>query len=103
MAIFIGIGQIGVIISSMQLCTYKKQPFSGAIAGVYTLSGGFGILIITKVGGYLSDLWIGFAFLILATFNIILFFSTLSLSGKLQNSWNFIKFKGTPGEITLVD
>ncbi|ODV64145.1 MFS transporter, partial [Ascoidea rubescens DSM 1968] len=69
---FIGISHIGNIIGSMSLCTDKQRTFSGAISGVYTFCGGIGILIISKLGGYLSDHWIGSSFLILSVFNLLM-------------------------------
>lgn len=61
-----GIAQIGTIIASISLCTDRKRRASGAIAGVYTFSGGVGILILSKLGGWLSDYWMGAPFLVLA-------------------------------------
>ncbi|KAF5102691.1 hypothetical protein D0Z03_000366 [Geotrichum reessii] len=61
-----GVAQIGTIIASISLCTDRKRRSSGAIAGVYTFSGGVGILILSKLGGWLSDFWMGAPFLILA-------------------------------------
>lgn len=73
-----GVAQIGTIISSMSLCTDRKRDASGAIAGVYSLCGGIGILLLSKLGGWLSDKWPGAPFLILASFYMCLILLTLS-------------------------
>ncbi|KAH3667066.1 hypothetical protein WICMUC_005413 [Wickerhamomyces mucosus] len=70
--IFIGTAQIGLIITSMSLATDKDRRYNGAISGVYGLFGGLGILIISKLGGYLSDFWQGSVFFILGLFNVVL-------------------------------
>lgn len=75
---FMGIAQIGTIIASMSLCTDTKRNSSGAIAGVYSFCGGIGILILSKLGGWLSDIWAGSPFIILAVFYVALIVMTLS-------------------------
>ncbi|KAK6205389.1 major facilitator superfamily domain-containing protein [Scheffersomyces amazonensis] len=74
MVSLIGISQIGIIITSMSLLsTSSEDPnHMGSLSGLYSLSGGLGILIITKLGGMLSDSWILAPFFILGTFNLIL-------------------------------
>lgn len=77
---FIGVGQIGVIITSMSYCTDVRAEIRGSIAGVYSLFGGAGILILTKVGFALSDEWAHAGFFVLGAFDLVLlsiiFFST---------------------------
>lgn len=54
--------------------------YKGSIAGVYSLSGGIGILVLTKAGGLLFDKWSNLApFYILALFNFLLLFVGLIL------------------------
>lgn len=103
---FIGLSQIGVIITSMSLVseagdtkeveepseltgpildiseeepiqelepiTAAVGPTIGSVSGLYSLSGGVGILLITKVGGSLSDHYITAPFFILGLFNLVL-------------------------------
>lgn len=65
---FMGAAQIGVIITSMSLCTDTKRDSSGAIAGVYSFAGGLGILFLSKFGGWLTDYLAASAFIIMAVF-----------------------------------
>lgn len=74
---FIGLSQTGVIITSMSfISSLKKSSDSadtiGSISGLYSLCGGLGILIITKVGGLWSDHWILGPFFVLGLFNLVL-------------------------------
>lgn len=84
MCCFIGAAQIGHIITSMSLCTDKQRAHNGAISGVYGLCGGLGILIISKVGGYSADYWMGAPFVILAAFNVFLMIVTLFVGHKFD-------------------
>lgn len=68
LAILLGTSQIGAIITSMALCTSDLKPNPGAISGVYSLFGGIGILLITKLGGWFSDSWQGAPFFMLGLF-----------------------------------
>jgi MFS family permease len=57
---FIGIGEGGLIVSSLGQVTDSKRVRSeirGNVAGVYSFCGAIGILIGTKVGGILFDEW----------------------------------------------
>lgn len=87
---FLGASQIGIILTSMSLCTDKKRAHNGSISGVYSLVGGTGILIISKVGGYFADFWIGAPFIILGGFQIITIVASLYAGGKLN--FLFAKF-----------
>lgn len=76
----IGISQVGTIITSMSLVsslTYElnhdaKKSVIGSILGLYSLSGGVGILILTKIGGAWSDHWIVAPFFLVGLFNVAL-------------------------------
>lgn len=68
LAVLLGTSQIGAIITSMALCTSDLKPNPGAISGVYSLFGGIGILLITKLGGWFSDRWQGAPFFMLGVF-----------------------------------
>ncbi|ODQ69246.1 hypothetical protein LIPSTDRAFT_59506 [Lipomyces starkeyi NRRL Y-11557] len=72
-ATLIGIAQIGAIVCSLSLCTERRVEYSGSIAGVYSVTGAAGILILTKLGGWTSDKSRGAPFILMAIFNVILF------------------------------
>ncbi|KAK9312996.1 major facilitator superfamily domain-containing protein [Lipomyces starkeyi] len=72
-ATLIGIAQIGAIVCSLSLCTERRVEYSGSIAGVYSVTGAAGILILTKLGGWTSDKSRGAPFILMAVFNVILF------------------------------
>lgn len=56
----------------------SRAPLKGSIAGVYSLAGGAGILLLTKVGGLLFDsAHMGSPFWMMAGFNGLLFIATL--------------------------
>lgn len=77
-----GLSQIGAIVSSLSLCTRGSEAntsIRGSIAGFYSLSGGLGILLLTKAGGALSDSFRGAGFLMMAGFNIVYLCSSLLL------------------------
>ena len=62
---------------SLPLLETKSSPrdlqhLKGSIAGVYSLSGGLGILLLTKVGGVLFDQSPAAPFLMLSVFNALL-------------------------------
>lgn len=96
-----GISQIGAIVCSMQLLGRGiaeadesrlnnvtagtiSTPISamrGSISGVYALSGGVSILILTKIGGLLADSkYLGAPFWLLGGFNGILLISAFALT-----------------------
>src|SRR5690606_22774348 len=54
----IGIGQIGVIVVS-QVLVNKSCPKDarGSVAGYFSLCGSAGVLLTTKLGGFLFDIW----------------------------------------------
>lgn len=84
MCCLFGISEIGIILTSMSLCTDKKREYNGAISGVYSLVGGLGILIISKLGGFFADYWIGSPFIILGIFQIIMVIVGLSVKEKVD-------------------
>lgn len=65
-----GVSQIGTVITSMSLVTDTRRAASGSIAGVYSFCGGSGILVLSFVGGKLSDWFAGMPFLLIAVFNV---------------------------------
>jgi MFS family permease len=56
---FIGIGEIGLIVTSLGLVTHSSIPKDsrGSVAGIASFFGAFGILLCTRLGGYLFDNW----------------------------------------------
>jgi sugar phosphate permease len=59
-----------------------RSQLKGSIAGIYSLAGGAGILILTKLGGALFDSWMpGAPFFIMAIFNAMLLVAVLLVSG----------------------
>ena len=68
---FIGISQIGSVITSMSLISVINNVV-GSVSGIYNLCGGIGILILSQCGGIWSDNWIYGSFLLMSIFNGIL-------------------------------
>lgn len=64
--VMVGVGQSGMSVLSMTLVTDQDRLFKGAVAGVYALVGGVGIMFLTKVGGLMADAWVGAVFTLLA-------------------------------------
>jgi MFS family permease len=59
-----------------------RSQLKGSIAGIYSLAGGAGILLLTKLGGALFDSWTpGAPFFIMAIFNAALLVAVLLVSG----------------------
>ena len=59
-----------------------RSHLKGSIAGIYSLAGGAGILLLTKLGGALFDSWTpGAPFFIMAIFNAMLLVAVLLVSG----------------------
>ena len=82
--IIVGLSQIGAIVTSLGLSTgpYVDESIRGSVAGAYSLTGisktshltigGCGILLLTKLGGFLFDRWTaGAPFYIMALLNIV--------------------------------
>ena len=58
-AIFIGLGEIGCIITSGVLVAQQTpEKIRGATIGFFSMSGAVGILVASLVGGYLFDYWL---------------------------------------------
>lgn len=58
----------------------SRVQLKGSIAGVYSLSGGIAILLLTKLGGFLFDhLTTGAPFYMMAAFNAILLLASLGI------------------------
>jgi hypothetical protein len=56
-----------------------RAALKGSIAGIYSLGGGAGILLLTKVGGLMFDkVDVGSPFFLMAGFNAVLFIVTLA-------------------------
>lgn len=79
MVSLIGLAQIGTIIASMSLLSGVGQSVDktehrviGSLSGLYSLCGGMGILVITKIGGSWSDRWVFAPFFLLGVFNVAL-------------------------------
>lgn len=85
----IGLSQIGLIISSMSVLSGISNAHSimGSLSGLYSFCGGIGIMIISSLGGYLSDHWILGPFFILGLFNVALLvvYYSYSRQQKLTN------------------
>ena len=65
----------------------SRGPLKGSIAGIYSLCGGAGILMLTKIGGLLFDrVDVGVPFYMMAVFNAVLFVITL-----VSVSWGELK------------
>jgi MFS family permease len=54
----LGVGEMSVIIISQILIT-KNTPseIRGSVSGIFSLFGGLGILVATKIGGIIFDSW----------------------------------------------
>ena len=57
--------------------TSDRHRLQGSIAGVYSLCGGIGILLLTKLGGYLFDASPAAPFIMMASFNVLLLCGTV--------------------------
>ena len=79
-AIFLGLGQMAVMLASQTLIGQEApQEQRGAVMGMYSLCGALGIMFITKVGGEVFDLWKPGPFAIVAVANLLLFLVALPL------------------------
>jgi len=59
----------------------QDTSLKGSIAGMYSFSGGVGILLLTKLGGYLFDnSSAGAPFFLMSAFNVLLFLTVVILS-----------------------
>lgn len=76
-SVMMGLASTGVMTESMVLCTKKRRDFSGSVAGVYSLCGGIGILLLTQIGGPIADVWVKAPFVVLGVLYAILAFISL--------------------------
>lgn len=60
------------LLSGQSVQSHDRQHLKGSVAGVYSLAGGAGILLLTKLGGYLFDESPAAPFYMLAVFNCVL-------------------------------
>jgi MFS family permease len=68
--------------SAKEVGMEDRGQLKGSIAGIYSLAGGAGILLLTKLGGALFDSWTpGAPFFIMAIFNAMLLVAVLLVSG----------------------
>jgi hypothetical protein len=68
--------------ASRERVAQDRSQLKGSIAGIYSLAGGAGILLLTKLGGALFDSWTpGAPFFIMAIFNAMLLVAVLLVSG----------------------
>ncbi|KAF0701352.1 Aste57867_8133 [Aphanomyces stellatus] len=73
-AILVGVGEMGIVVSSMSVVTSKAIPshLRGSVSGAYAFCGTIGIMIASKLGGYLFDAWTSTApFFVMAVGNVI--------------------------------
>lgn len=77
-----GFATIGMIISSMALIAAVSSPqHRGALSGVYSFFGALGIIVTSKVGGYLLDPLRGTtSFIVVAVSSGVVFFASLSIT-----------------------
>lgn len=72
--VLIAIGEYGMIVSGMALISSNriKPDIHGSVAGAYSFFGAVGIIILSKVGGKLFDVWMkGAPFLLLGIGHIL--------------------------------
>ncbi|KAJ3276483.1 hypothetical protein HDU76_010524, partial [Blyttiomyces sp. JEL0837] len=73
--ILVGLGEIGMIIGNLSLVTSSASVspgLRGSVAGVSSACGAFGILVSSKLGGYLFDVWReGAPFLVMALGHLV--------------------------------
>lgn len=82
-----GAGETAPLLSSSsapgQAQDEDRSQLKGSIAGIYSLAGGAGILLLTKLGGALFDSWTpGAPFFIMAMFNALLLLAVLLVGGR---------------------
>ena len=56
--IFVGLSEVGCVITSGVLIAQQTpERIRGSVIGIFNLSGAVGILVASKLGGYLFDSW----------------------------------------------
>lgn len=81
LALFLGCGEIGAILSGQALIGQEApKEFRGSVIGLFMLVGGIGLLTIGVVGGWVFDAWMpGGVFILVAGANGIVFVAALLL------------------------
>ena len=78
-------GEASGLLASAVLETSDRHRLQGSVAGVYSFCGGAGILLLTKLGGYLFDSKSpGSPFIMMAVFNAILLVGTVMTTAGQQ-------------------
>jgi MFS family permease len=81
--VLLGIGVISPVLASQALLGQETRPeLRGAVNGIFTATGGAGILTISLLGGYLFDVWKQYPFLLVAVLNVVLLLATFVLNRK---------------------
>ncbi|KAI8052825.1 major facilitator superfamily domain-containing protein, partial [Syncephalis plumigaleata] len=78
----IGLGEIGTIVTSLALAGgyYVPADIRGSVAGVYSLIGGLGIMLASKLGGTLFDeWWQGGPFVVIGVLHVLVFLAATSV------------------------
>lgn len=80
-AVVLGMGQVAAILAATALIGQEAEPRAvGAISGVFTLSGAIGILLATKLGGWIYDAWMpGAPFVITGLLNGVVMVAALAV------------------------
>ena len=80
-ALLLGCGEIGAILSGQALVGQEApEKIRGSVIGLFMLVGGFGLLTIGTVGGWIFDTWMpGGIFILVAVANAIVFVTALLL------------------------
>ncbi|RHY31716.1 hypothetical protein DYB32_003226 [Aphanomyces invadans] len=72
--VLVGVGEMAIVVSSLSVVTSKAIPthLRGSISGAYSFSGTIGIMVASKLGGYLFDVWQPTApFFVMAVGNLV--------------------------------
>jgi len=69
----VGLGEIGMVVSSQILIAAEApEETRGAVSGFFSLSGSISVLVSTKLGGELFDIWTPTApFFLVGLYNIV--------------------------------
>ena len=80
-ALLLGCGEIGAILSGLALVGQEApEKIRGSVVGMFMLMGGFGLLTIGVIGGWVFDAWMpGGVFILVAGANAIVFIAALRL------------------------
>lgn len=80
-AVVLGMGQVAAILAATALLGQEARGTSvGAVSGLFTLSGAVGILLATKLGGWIFDAWMpGGPFVVTGALNGMVMLAALAL------------------------